>query len=429
MNKARVFVCTLFLSTVCMAIPSGAFATGGGSMYSALGIGDLTSGLNVRNLGMGYTGVGISTGNYLNMNSPGSWAGIMRTRLEAGATYQGFSSTDGNASRYISDITLRDATLGFPIDPAKGIALVAGFTRYSNVDFDTYTNSTGYASNDTIPYSLHHQGNGGIGVGKLGASYAPTAWLALGASFDYYFGTIEYVRTFLPTSSAYSGGLFDRTTSYHGPGGTFGFIFSGFGGIAGSLKSMTLGFSISSRSRVISSKSTILSFGGDLVNYPVEKDTTAGVSGEIDIPVTYTVGLAYVLDNRYLLATDFSAQLWRNSSFDGAPPSDLQNASRIGFGIETLPSREPTASWSERVAVRIGAMFGSTYYKPNATGIDQWMVTAGATLPLSSEARIHLAAEYGARGTTANGLIKDHIFRLTASVSVGERWFVPLVEE
>jgi hypothetical protein len=429
MNRSRTVLWTIVLAAAGLVFSGEAFATGGGSMYSALGIGDLSSGMSVRNLGMGYAGVAATSGGYLNMTSPGSWAALYRTRLEAGALYQGFSSTDGNASRYISDINLFDATVGFPIYPAKGIALVAGFTRYSTVDFDTYTDRTGYTSIDTIPYSLHHHGTGGIGVGKLGVSCAPVSWLALGASFDYYFGTIEYVRTFVPSSTAFSGALFDRTTTYHGPGATFGFIFSGFGGLAKSLQPLTLGLSISSRSRMTGSDETILSFGGDLVTYPVEKDTSVGVEGETVIPVSYTVGLAYRWDDRYLFAADYSTQLWRHSSFNGVTPADLRNASRIGVGVETVPSREPSASWSERVSLRIGGMYGSTYYQPNGTAINQWMVTAGASLPISSEAMLHIAAEYGARGTTANGLIRDHILRLTASISVGEQWFVPIPEE
>ncbi len=429
MTTMRVVVraCSSLIMT--FAIGMSALAAGGGSMYSSLGIGDLSGGLGVRNFGMGYTGVALSSGTALNLNSPASWAGIARTQLEAGATYQGFSSTDGVASRYIADITLLDAKVGFPISTAHGIAFVGGFSRYSNVDFDTYESGTGYAGADTIGYSIHHQGDGGLGVGKLGLSYTPLPWLAVGASFDYYFGTIHYIRTFAPTSTSYDGARFTETTTYHGPGGTFGVLVTGFDWIAPSLKTLAFGASFSTRSDVKNSSQTVLGFGSDPTNYPSEEDTSAAIDGTVVIPVAYTVGLAYTAGSRYVFATDFSAQLWKHSTFNGVAPSELGNSSRIGIGFERSSSRETNASWGERVALRLGATYGTLYYRPKNTAINQWLITGGATLPLSRTSRLALGLEYGARGTTSNGLVRDHIFRITASVSLGEQWFVQLPDE
>ncbi len=429
MTTKRLLFRAASLWIVIVAVSTVTLASGGGSVYSSLGIGDLMGGLSVRNLGMGYTGVALSSSSALNMDAPATWAGLTRTRLEAGAAYQGFSSRDAFASRYIADISFLDAKVGFPIAPSKGISLVAGFTRYSNVDFDTYEAGTGYTSVDTIPYSIHHQGTGGLGVGKLGLSYAPIRWLALGASFDYYFGTINYIRTFLPTSASFLGSRFDRTTSYHGPGGTFGVLMTDFGWLSDDLKPLAVGASVSSRSDVTSSTQTILTFGGDPVNSPSEADTTANVDGTTIIPLSYTVGVSYVVGSRYVLAADYSSQLWKKSSFNGTAPTDLGNSSRFGLGIERGPSRETNASWGERVALRFGGTFGTLYYRPKNTAIDQWLLTAGASFPISSTSRMHMAFEYGARGTFSNGLIRDHIFRLTAAISVGEEWFVPLPEE
>ena len=429
MTTMRVIVRACSTVIMMFAIGTSAIAAGGGSMYSSLGIGDLSGGLSVRNFGMGYTGVALSSNVALNLNSPASWAGIARTQLEAGATYQGFSSTDGNASRYIANITLLDAKVGFPISPAHGITLVGGFARYSNVDFDTYENGTGYPGADTIAYSVHHQGDGGLGVGKLGLSYTPLPWLAVGASFDYYFGTIHYTRTFAPASTSYNGARFTETTMYHGPGGTFGLLVTGFDWIAPSLNTLAVGASISARSDVKSSSQTVLGFGADPTNYPSEEDTSASVEGTVVIPVTYTVGLAYTAGSRYVFTTDFSAQLWKHSTFNGVAPSNLGNSSRFGIGFERTSSRETNASWGDRVALRLGATFGTLYYRPKNTAIDQWLITGGATVPLSRTSRLALGLEYGARGTTSNGLVRDRIFRITASVSLGELWFVQLPDE
>lgn len=429
MTTNRFLLRSLSIISIVILVSTSMYAGDGGSIYSLLGIGDLTGTLSVRSLGMGSTGVAISSSSALNMMAPATWAGLSRTRLEAAAMYQGFSSNDGLTSRFIADLNLLNAQVGFPIAPSKGISLVAGFSRYSDVSYDTYSSGTGYTGPDTIPYSIHYQGTGGIGLGQLGLSYAPLAWCSVGASFDYYFGSVENIRTLTSSSSSYLGSRFDRITSYHGPGGTFGVLFNSLGWIAGGLKPLAIGASFSTRNNVTSSAQSILTFGSDPVTTPTEADTTADLSGAIVIPITYTVGASYAAGSRYLVAADFTAQLWKESSFNGAPPSDLGNATRFGFGIEREPSRETNPTWAERVALRIGGSFGTLYYHPKNTAINQWLVTAGASLPLSSSSRMHLALEYGERGTLTNGLTKDHVFRLTAAISVGEEWFVQLPED
>jgi hypothetical protein len=78
---------------------------------------------------------------------------------------------------------------------------------------------------------------------------------------------------------------------------------------------------------------------------------------------------------------------------------------------------------------RVGAYVNSSYLKVNGQGINEYFVTGGVGLPiflsLNSEARLNVSLEYGLRGTTANGLQKDSITRLTVSLSGSDTWFIP----
>lgn len=417
----------LCLVTGVLALPAPAGS--GGSMYSMMGIGDLRDNFGIRSAGMGYTGMGIVSANYVNPGSPASWSRINRTRVDASVLYEGFSSSDGFGSRYLAHATFNGATLAIPVSPEHGIAIVGGFLPYSNVDYDTYTHGTGITPSDTVPYSFHHVGSGGIGVGKLGVSWMPVPSVAVGASLNYYSGSIDYVGTLVPAASSIQGGQFSRSTSYKGAGATFSMLLSGLGGIAHALEPLSIGATVSSRTALTTSQQTALGFGTTATSFGNELDTTAEASGQFVLPLSYAVGVAYTVGNSYLLAADFGAQLWRQSAINGASPADLRNSSRIGVGIEKLPSTETNAFWRELVALRLGATYAKTYYRPSGEAVNEWLVTGGITMPISRESRLSLAAEYGVRGKLAPGLVRDRVFRFRATLTVAEFWFIRMPEE
>ena len=95
----------------------------------------------------------------------------------------------------------------------------------------------------------------------------------------------------------------------------------------------------------------------------------------------------------------------------------------VGFGVERMPAREAGVPLLDRLAYRLGFNYESTYYNPNGNGINSWSITGGLGLPVSSDARLNLAIDYGMRGTTSNALIQDRILRFSASLSISEQWF------
>ena len=103
--------------------------------------------------------------------------------------------------------------------------------------------------------------------------------------------------------------------------------------------------------------------------------------------------------------------------------------SRFGIGLERIPARDLGASWTDRVSLRLGMAITNTYFSPYNTGITEWDLTGGFSTPLSGDARLHVALVYGWRGTTNGNLSKDHIFRLNASISLSELWFIRSDEE
>jgi hypothetical protein len=392
-------------------------AGSGGSAYSIFGVGDLRLSSSLESAGRAYTGLAFAPFSSIGTMSAASWHRLDRVTLEAGFLYEGFSSSDGSRSLYRAAANVNGALLALPVSQPDGIVIAGGFVPYSNVSFNTFTRG----SEGGTDYVLNQVGSGGLGRGFIGVSWAPAPWLAVGGMMDYLFGSLEReerLTTNSPTGvtrpvSSVSG----QSLTSSGFGGTASVIFTGFNLIHPDLAPLSLGLLLTPGTTITTTtRSTFL--------YPAERDTTDEVEGDLGLPLTTGVGLSWTFGTRTVLLAEVHAQQWGKTRVNDAPPPSVRNSRRLAVGVERLPSREAVASWLDRLALRAGAAWHATYYEVNGTAVDEWLVTAGAGLPLFGGARLHLAGEYAARGTTENGLIRDNIFRVTASLTLTEEWFL-----
>jgi hypothetical protein len=352
----------------------------------------------------------------INSMQPAAWARINRVRLDAGLLYEGFKSSDGNRSLYLANSDFSGALLAIPISTEHGIVSVLGFAPYSNVNYNLFVKG----NQEGVDYQVNHAGTGGISRGVVGLSYSPLPDLAIGTSLNYLFGSIDDARIFSPLNgpgggTSYAGGVSTTTMTLHGLTMSLGGQFSGFGNISQSLSPFSFGFVVTTRGNLKTERQTTYDF-------LTERDTIPAARERLTIPVAYGFGLAYQPSDRYLLAADYYAQQWGDASFNGIDPPEIRNSFRVGIGGERLPERDAT-KWLARLVYRLGFYYHSTYYKINNEPINEWGVTGGLAIPLFGDARLNTAFEYGNRGTTNSGLVKDTFFRMTLSVTLSEPWF------
>jgi hypothetical protein len=390
---------------------------GGGSAYSIFGVGDLRFLPNVRSAGMGYTGIGLPSANFINSAQPAAWSRINRVRVEAGLLYEGFNSSDAGRSLFVSNTEFSGAMLAVPVLPSHGLVTVLGFSPFSNVDYNLFTKDT----QGGVEYTVNSSGTGGMGRGIIGLSYAPLGDLALGASMNYMFGTIEQTRIFSPSNTAFTGGKVTDTFSPSGITVSLGLQFTGLGSVAEFLTPISLGFAVTSRGNLRTKQQSVYEF----LN---EDDTTAEVRDRLVVPFSYGIGIAYQPGDRYVLAADFIAQAWGDATIHGVDPVEIRDTYRIGVGGERLPERD-AQSWFGRLSYRLGVYYNSTYYRINGEPINEWGATGGLAIPVIGDSRLNLAGEYGARGTTTNGLVRDRFFRVSFSITLSELWFQTYEEE
>jgi hypothetical protein len=77
------------------------------------------------------------------------------------------------------------------------------------------------------------------------------------------------------------------------------------------------------------------------------------------------------------------------------------------------------------VRYRAGFRYHQTYLQLRETPVNEWAFSFGMSLPIrKSFSQIHLAAEYGQRGTISNSLIQENFLRLTLGFTLNDLWFV-----
>lgn len=419
MTLLRLTRCLSFLGIALLLFQQALHA--GGPTYSRYGLGDLMYFGSNRTDALGGASIGLLGDGFINRLNPAGLAKISFTRISGSFEYQNFSSTDGQSSGKFARGQFNGLALAIPISTPHGIVLSIDATPYSTVNYatkivDIVDDVSAIRSTQTF------YGSGGLNSFNLALSYQPTPWLSLGAKFNYLFGATRQIAQ-IDFESPLTDSDVHTNRFFSGQGATIGAIYSGFGEhfASPSLTPLTFGMVISTPARLKARDERIVYFPNQ------DFDTTNTLSSSANIPLSVGAGLSYLFSSRYLLVGDVFTQNWNGTNFLGSPAVELGRRTRVGMGFEALPERSPTDYFS-RLHFRLGFYYHSTYYKLGES-INEFAGTAGVGLPIGPDARLNLGIQYGVRGTTANGLQKDTILRITASVSASEVWFTRIEDD
>jgi len=391
----------------------------GGSLYSIFGIGDLNYSAGQRTDAMGVMGIGLY-GNYSNSFNPASWTRIQSTRFTTKFRVESIRSSDGSNTAKRTYGNFEGFSLSIPLNKGNGWIFDAGLNDYSIINYDITRRGTVISDNYTQTYS----GNGGLSKISLGFSYIIFRYFSFGAQFNYAFGNIEKtVRIDFDNPTIFDT-RDDITNSISGYYFNSGLNFHGFGKLTGSKKldNMTLGVFFSTpgwfTSKITGRFSKITNT--DSINFR---------EGDMSIPWAIGAGLSNEFSNSLIVAADFFFQNWDDYKSYGTHPPEIKNNFRIGLGAEYTPSNKLDDPIYKRVSYRLGANYTSDYLKINGISINAIGLNAGVSVPISRYNSVDLLFTYYTRGKKSDGLIKDDIYKLGASINIGELWFLKPKEE
>ena len=366
---------------------------------------------------MGELGLALSDKDYLSIINPASLTEMRLTRFETGLAYSGSNQASSLSSVFHTSIHLTGMMTGFPIDHDKGITFTIGLVPYSDVGYKVQEKQTNsFVKEHTIDYT----GQGGMYKFVMGTSYKLPLNISLGATYDYYFGTVENTTAVTFNSdSTYGNVSFNRTLNYHGMGATVGLISGNLSSIFGDsfLKDLRVGF-------VYTPEVTLSRDSVDNSTTGIGIVQTSTGSIKSNLPYRMGLGASLNLLNKYTFTLDYMYQPFSQFTTNNIASSNMQDYYKMSLGFEFRDLEIRNDSFWDHVILRAGVSLEQTQYLINGNGIKQFSIYAGIGMPISFDNTIDLGFQYGRRGTTDNSLLQENIFKFNVTLSIGEIWFL-----
>jgi hypothetical protein len=390
-----------------------------GPTYSRYGIGDRLFFGSGRAYGMGLAGISLTGSGFVNRWNPAALSGIQRVLFSGSLELNRFMVTDPWGTSNYNRGEFQSLALAVPIERSTGITVAFDITPYSKVRYGVDKNDldSPYPSTQTLV------GTGSITALSASGSVALTKDLSLGIRLSHLFGRIEQVLSVKFEDPEFVDS--DTYVNQHHNGNMVsgGVIFSGFKSMLGidALEPVTLGLIVSSPSSltVRADREYFSSF---------LSDTTLKDFGTTSIPLSYGMGISYLVNNRYVLSGELISELWSDATFYDSPPTELRNSLRAALGFESLPNPEGTTFWS-RVSYSAGAAYHASSLVLDGKGVDEVFGSLGVGLPLGGTSRLRMTVHGGIRGTGDASFAREKFVRLSLTLSVGEDWITRIDED
>ncbi|MCY4171763.1 MAG: hypothetical protein OXF08_09235 [Bacteroidetes bacterium] len=409
---------------VILLIAGSAYGQGrdDGSLYSRYAIGQLVSFSSSQAQALGGSGVGLMSYNYLNFGNPASWSRQSFVRVAVGARFDRLHAQDavGRSEEFIRG-DLSAIQIGFPIYAGQ-LGIGIAYAPYSRVHYGVSANATLQSpESGELAYRVNHEGSGGLHQVRVGMGLKVTSWASIGASADVLFGIIEEGRrTIFDSVDLLQTNLVSNTRLFGiSPAAGLTMFFDGQD------YEVTVAVSGSLPTTLDGTRTLTL---GESLNI----DTLETIdNGTLKLPAKIQGGASFSYQNRWLISTEVRHEPWSNASTSlplvSFNSGHLRDRTRYSIGVELIPAGTSLqSSYLRRTAYRVGYYRDKLYVSPVA-GRDVVVTafTGGLGLPtLFFGTRVDLTFEIGTRGSTSFNLIRDRFIGVSATLNIGERWFV-----
>jgi hypothetical protein len=405
------------------------------SPYSGLAIGDEVPQRTVEEMSMG--GVGTASSNFfnLNFNNPASLSSLRVTTFTAAGQNSASTYLDDQAEGSSSNAYLSYLAMGIPIGP-KGFAepkggLLFGVQPRSTVGY-TINDIRYDASNAPIEASLY-EGSGGATRLFFGGGYEIMKGLSIGMEGEYLFGSLE-------NSVLYQEKDVQFGSKYKNASDVEGVTFEAGAIYKKDLKRnlyLNVGANVTVGS-TLDSKGTEYLYSLDNTGIGIPRDTLFNRTsrGTYKTPLKTSLGVSIGKDKKWSAEIDYSFRDAIESTgnlADYNPKLMYEAASNLSVGGFYVPRYNSISSYWHRVVYRWGANMQNTGMMIDGTGngteftsIDQFGMSFGVGLPVGTQlSRLNLGFEFGQKGTTDNGLVRERFFNFRLGLTFGNKWFKP----
>ncbi|MEW7277824.1 hypothetical protein ABW636_04455 [Aquimarina sp. 2201CG1-2-11] len=388
---------------------------GTSSPYSFYGIGVAKFKGTIENRSMGGLSV-FADSIHLNLQNPASYSKLGLTAYTVGGTFSNYEISNANNETSSGDSASLDyLAIGVP---AGKFGFGFGVVPLTAVGYEIRSIDEDGAENQFT-------GNGGVNKVFLAAGVKINENLSIGLDVNYNFGNIENKTVVSVPGVQYSTRELTSTdiSSFSASFGvTYTRVIKEKLEIFASAVS-TPSFELASeRSRELAS--VIINNAGQ--EGIVEAQQINIEDKEIDIPAEFKFGAGIGQPRKWFAGAEYVYVDSKDfQGFEsGQSNATYESGSKYKLGGYYIPKYNSLTSYFSRMVYRAGFRYEETGLNLSNQSIDEFGISFGVGLPvgrLFSNANINF--EYGQRGTTDFGLIKEEFFNFSIGFSFNDKWF------
>lgn len=387
---------------------------GSASPYSFYGIGDARFKGTTENRSMGGLGI-LPDSIHMNLQNPASFASLKLTSFTVGGSHNITNLRTSSAKGDVQRTTLDYLAVAFPTGK---LGFAFGLMPYTSVGYkiNSFSNVEGEPNRA-------YSGKGGLNKVFLGAGYQLTSKFSLGVDFSYNFGNIE-TKSLLSQNVQY-GTREKNMSDLSGVSLNAGLIFATKIKKYDFVSSITYSPQSNLKSENERKIATLIGSGDSEV--VVEEKDIAVADSDLKLPSKLAFGAGFGKKTNWFVGAEVTLQ---ESSKFGNRYNDITNVSyedakKFSIGGYFIPDYDSFTSYWKRVTYRAGLRYENTGLVVSDTSIKDYGMTLGLGLPVGgSISNLNVGFEYGRRGTTHAGLIKETYANIFVSLSLNDRWFV-----
>ena len=410
MTKRLILIVFIFTSMITTAQERTS------SPYSFYGVGLNTFRGTVESKSMGGLGI-FSDSIHMNLQNPAAYGRLKLTTYTLGASHSSTEMKSRNGTGSWNATSLDYLAMGIP---AGRLGFGFGLIPYTSVGYNIVNII------DEEGVGGRFSGRGGLNKVFLAAGYRINDNISIGLDGNYNFGNIEnkniLVREGLKYASreindseltgfSYTIGLHYKRMLKEDLQLQFGAYYT---------PEAQLSADNERQLATISYTPTGQEIVFDARNLYIE-------DSEINLPQRYTFGLALGQEKTWFAGLEYTRQgvsdfSNRSFSLEGAT---YEAASKYKVGGYFIPEYNSLTSYFSRVVYRAGLRYEETGLLLDGEAINEVGISFGVGLPAGRLlSNVNLGVEFGQRGTTASGLVKENFFTAMISLSLNDRWFV-----
>lgn len=409
------------------------------SPYSIYGIGDQPLSTLTTHLGMGNTQLALINPSLINAQNPATFAQTTKPLFNFDLKSETLVLDNGASSQSNNLVYLRNLSFAFPLlikeDRKRNAGLSFGLLPRSHMGYEVLTeDETGLGPTD---YSF--SGDGGINEMYLGFGFelirdsGSVNILSIGARGQYVFGSFEQNKytVFEPSVNASNLGR-ESQTEISSADANIGVFYSRKLYLNNDQMDGVISFGAYFKPAMrlnASQKDQAFTFENE-VNDLSTIDTLTNNASDIRItsPASYGLGVSYMLNNQWMLGSDFSFTQWSALEVDGVN-SNLNDATLLTFGAEYTPDYEAKKNPLKYMHYRAGFSFQQTRLNISGAQPLRYGINLGLGIPLlasRSKSVFNIGFEY-ARREAASVAVAEEYFNLQFGVSIApsiiDGWF------